>query len=287
MKTGFCIGRGVLSVLLFPVATAWAQEPPSAASPPEATESALYGHIRPRQILEWPTIAETRTLLSDAGSRADLGVNERAWAALPQLELVAFEVTNALREPIVMRLEAAGRDLSAVTLPLAQDFASVDSPDIGHLIVDNPDQSQTMWLWSGASETAPGLVRFRGFEACEAQQQDEEAALALCARLTMPGAPPGVMWLTVQLNEGLQANFGVSLENPEDLPEAERQIRLLLSAENQASSRALAFLGLESIQERVVVRSEGSTVSVDVTLTAEETSGLARLLHEAIASEVQ
>jgi hypothetical protein len=286
MKTGFSIGNGVLSVLLFPFAVALAQEPPTAASPPEALESTLYVHIRPRQMFEWPVMTETRTLLSDARSRATLGISERAWMALPQIDSITVEVANMGAGQAALRADAVGTQLDTIVPGFAQDMANVDSPEVHDAIVVHADGSQTAWLWHGASETPPAIVHFPGFEVCPVQQSDDDA-LSVCARLSMQGSPPGVMWLIVRLSEGVEASFGVSLDNPEDLPEAERQLRLLLSADNEASSRALAFLGLQSVQQRVVIQSQGSAINVDVTLTAEETAGLARLLHEAIVSEVQ
>ena len=287
MKSLFSFGFALLCTLLPAASSTLAQAPEGASQPGEEVQSTLYVHLIPRRVLEWPAIADTRALLDDDEHRATLGVPELLWSSLPNVDSVTVETAFVLDQGTTLRVTMAGADPTYVTQPFMEQVESVAAADVRHLLVDHADHSQTLWLWNGALESPPSMVPFRGFELCPVLERAPDVALLLCARLTVPDAPQGIVWLEIRLSDTVSLTLGLSLDQPAAAAETERQLRFLLSHENDASTAALAFLGLQSIRERVVVHSQDGLVTMEVLLAPEETQRLTRLLYEALASEVR
>jgi hypothetical protein len=287
MKSIFPVGIGLLCHPLWLSTPTLAQTPDSLQPPAAEVQTTLFVHLRPALLLDWPAVAATRLLLNDEENRSALGIQERVWTSLLRVDSATADTAYGADQNPILRVTIDGADPGVVMQPFVEQVLAIAAPNVGHQLVANPDLSQTLWLWSGTGEYAPSLTRFSGFEACPEPDSAPDIALSLCARLHEPGAPEGVMWAQVRLNETVAASFGVLLDDPDDAQEAERQLRLLLSSQNEASSAALAFLGLQSVQERVDVQSQNALVTLNVTLNSAETARLARLLHEALASEVE
>lgn len=287
MKSLFAVVIGSLCITLSVASSTAAQLPERTPQAGEDVHSTLYMQLAPRLVVQWPAIADTRVLLDDAEHRATLGIPELLWASLPHVDSVMVETAFGEHEGTTLRVTLAGAEPAFVTQPLLEQVELVAAADVRHLLVNHADRSQTVWLWNGALESPPSLVPFHGFELCPALERSPDIALLLCARLTVPEAPQGIVWLEVRLHNTIGFTLGLRLDPPAAVAETERQLRFLLSYENDANTAALAFLGLQSIQERVVVNSQDGLVTMEVLLAPNETERLTRFLYEALASEVR
>jgi len=287
MKSLFSFGFALVCFLLPAASSTLAQAPEGTSQAGEEVQSTLYVHLIPHRVLAWPAVADTRALLDDAQHRATLGVPELLWSSLPNVDSVTVETAFGADQSTTVRVTLAGADPTFVTQQFMEQVESVDAADVRHLMITHADHSQTLWLWNGALQSPPSMVPFRGFELCPALERAPDVALLLCARLTVPDAPQGIVWVEVSLSETIRFTLGLSLDQPAAVAETERQLRYLLSHDNDASTAALAFLGLQSIRERVVVHSQDGLVTMEVLLAPDETQRLTRLLYEALASEVR
>jgi hypothetical protein len=287
MKRIFPVVIGLLCCTLPLTEHSLAQAPDAAHEARDEAQSTLYIHVRPRIVVEWPAIADTRRLLENEQHRATLGIPEILWASLPNMDSLVAETAFDEVSGTTLRVTLTGADPAVVIQPLVAQMVSTAAVDVRHRLLTNPNGSQTLWLWNSGQESPRAITPFDGFDRCPALGTDPDVALLLCARLTAPEAAQGIVWIEVRLNDAVSVTLGLGLDRPADVAESERQLGLLLSADNEAGNAALAFLGLQSIRERAVIQAQDDLVTMEVQLNPDETSRLTRLLYETLASEVR